>query len=45
MMLPYFLVTEHLAVEAGYIQKFFGYDARATQAYFLGVRGLIDLSE
>lgn len=44
-LLPYFLVTEHLAVEAGYIQKFFGYDARATQAYFVGVRGLIDLAE
>jgi len=40
-MLPYFLVTEHVAVEAGYVQKFFGYDARATQAYFLGVRGLL----
>ncbi len=42
-MLPYFLVTEHLAVEAGYIQKFFGYDARATQAYFVGLRGLVNL--
>ncbi|MCA9626517.1 MAG: hypothetical protein KC766_02570, partial [Myxococcales bacterium] len=42
-MLPYFLVTEHLAVEAGYIQKFFGYDAPATQAYFVGLRGLADL--
>ncbi len=41
--LPYFLVTEHVAVELGYVQKFFGYDARATQAYFAGVRGLIDL--
>ena len=42
-MLPYFLVTEHLSVELGYVQKFFGYDARATQAYFVGLRGLIDL--
>ncbi len=42
-MLPYFLVTEHLALEAGYIQKFFGYDAPATQAYFVGLRGLADL--
>jgi hypothetical protein len=42
-LLPYFLVTEHLSVEAGYVQKFFGYDARATQAYFLGLRGLVDL--
>ncbi|MEZ4373037.1 MAG: hypothetical protein R3B07_19595 [Polyangiaceae bacterium] len=42
-MLPYFLVTEHLAVEAGYIQKFFGYDAPATQAYFVGLRGLAEL--
>ncbi len=42
-MLPYFLVTDHLAVELGYVQKFFGYDARATQAYFLGLRGLMEL--
>jgi hypothetical protein len=41
-LLPYFLVTDHLSVELGYIQKFFGYDARATQAYYAGVRGLID---
>ena len=44
-ILPYFLVTEHLAVELGYIQKFFGYDARATQVYFLGLRGLFALRE
>jgi hypothetical protein len=43
--LPYFLVTENLSVEAGYVQKFFGYDARATQAWYLGVRGLFDLSK
>ncbi len=43
-ILPYFLVTEHAAVELGYIQKFFGYDARATQVYFLGLRGLFDFS-
>ncbi|MBK7579323.1 MAG: hypothetical protein IPI67_03870 [Myxococcales bacterium] len=42
-LLPYFLVTEHLSVEAGYVQKFFGYDARATQVYFLGLRGLMSL--
>ena len=43
VLLPYFLVTEHLSVELGYIQKFFGYDARATQVYFVGFRGLVDL--
>jgi hypothetical protein len=43
--LPYFLVTEHVSVELGYIQKFFGYDARATQVWFAGVRGLLDLGE
>jgi hypothetical protein len=42
-LLPYFLVTDSVSVELGYIQKFFGYDARATQAYFLGVRVLLDL--
>ena len=44
-LLPYFLVTEHLSVELGYIQKFFGYDARATQAWFIGVRGLLSFRE
>ncbi|MCC6903139.1 MAG: hypothetical protein IT377_29480 [Polyangiaceae bacterium] len=43
--LPYFLVTPHLSVEAGYVQKFFGYDARATQVYFVGLRGLASLGE
>lgn len=42
--LPYFLVTEQLSIEAGYVQKFFGYDARATQVYFVGARGLFDLA-
>jgi len=42
--LPYFLVTDHLSVEAGYVQKFFGYDARATQVYFVGLRGLLDVA-
>lgn len=42
-LLPYFLVSEHLSVEAGYVQKFFGYDARATQVYFVGLRGLMHL--
>jgi hypothetical protein len=44
-LFPYFLVTEHLAVELGYVQKFFGYDARATQAWLLGVRGLLRVGE
>ncbi len=39
-LLPYFLVTPRLAIEAGYIQKYFGYDARATYAVYAGVRGL-----
>jgi hypothetical protein len=43
--LPYFLVTEHVAVELGYIQKFFGYDPPATQAWFAGVRGLINIED
>lgn len=43
VLTPYFLITEHLALELGYIQKFFGYDARATQVYFVGARGLFDL--
>ncbi|MCC6213453.1 MAG: hypothetical protein IT376_01175 [Polyangiaceae bacterium] len=42
--LPYFLVTEHVSVELGYVQKLFGYDARATQVWFAGVRGLVELS-
>lgn len=41
--LPYFLVTPHLSIEAGYVQKLFGYDARATQVYFVGLRGLMDV--
>jgi hypothetical protein len=41
--LPYMLITERVSVEAGYVQKLFGYDARATQYYYLGVRGLFDL--
>lgn len=44
-VLPYFLVTDHLAVELGYIQKLFGYDARATQFWFAGLRGLIEVGE
>ncbi len=42
-LLPYFLVTPRLAIEAGYIQKYFGYDARATYAVYAGVRGLFEL--
>jgi hypothetical protein len=37
--LPYFLVTDAFAVEGGYVQKLFGYDARATQFFYVGVRG------
>jgi hypothetical protein len=37
-VLPYFQITEHAAVELGYIQKFFGYDATHTQTYYAGVR-------
>jgi len=38
-ILPYFLVTDAVAVEGGYVQKLFGYDARATQFFYVGVRG------
>ena len=38
-ILPYFLITDAFAVEGGYVQKFFGYDARATQFFYVGVRG------
>lgn len=44
-LLPYFLVTESVSVELGYVQKFFGYDARATQAYYAGARILFDLGD
>lgn len=37
-LLPYFKVTDHFAVELGYVQKLFGYDPPATQTYFVGVR-------
>ncbi len=38
-ILPYFLITDTFAVEGGYVQKLFGYDARATQFFYVGVRG------
>jgi hypothetical protein len=37
-LLPFFQITEHFAVELGYVQKFFGYDAPATQLWFAGAR-------
>ncbi|MCA9619346.1 MAG: hypothetical protein KC731_09990 [Myxococcales bacterium] len=38
MVLPYFRVTDHAAVELGYVQKLFGYDTPATQFFTGGVR-------
>ena len=37
-LLPYFQVTDHFAIELGYVQKFFGYDAPATQFWYAGAR-------
>ncbi len=36
--LAYARVTDHFAVELGYVQKLFGYDPPATQTYYAGVR-------
>jgi len=36
--LPYVQITEHAALELGYVQKFFGYDAVATYSLYAGVR-------
>src|SRR5262249_60215456 len=36
--LPYFLVTDRVALEFGYVQKFFGYDPPATQLFTFAVR-------
>lgn len=38
MVLPYFRVTDHAAVELGWVQKIFGYDTPATQFWTAGVR-------
>jgi len=35
---PYFKVTDHTAIELGYVQKIFGYDTPATQFFHIGVR-------
>jgi len=37
-ILPYAAVTEHAAVELGYVQKLFGYDVPATQFWYAGAR-------
>jgi hypothetical protein len=37
-VLPYFRITDHAAIELGYVQKLFGYDAVATQFWTAGVR-------
>jgi hypothetical protein len=36
--LPYIGVTERAALELGYVQKLFGYDAPATQLFYAGAR-------
>ncbi len=38
---PYLQVTEHAAIELGYVQKIFGYDTPATQFFHAGVRATI----
>jgi hypothetical protein len=43
VLAPYFQITEHAAIEAGYVQKFFGYDAPATQLWFGGARFAYDV--
>ncbi len=37
-VLPYFHITDHAALELGYVQQLFGYDAQATQLWSAGVR-------
>jgi hypothetical protein len=37
-ILPYVQLTEHAALELGYVQKIFGYDTPATQFYTVGAR-------
>jgi hypothetical protein len=38
--LPYLQITEHAALELGYVQKIFGYDTPATQFYTVGARAV-----
>jgi hypothetical protein len=38
MVLPYIRITDHAALEFGYVQKLFGYDTPATQFWTGGVR-------
>lgn len=37
-ILPYIRITDHAAIELGYVQKLFGYDPPATQFFTGGVR-------
>ncbi len=37
-ILPYMAITDHAALELGYVQKLFGYDAPATQLWYAGAR-------
>jgi hypothetical protein len=37
-VLPYFRITNHAALELGYVQKLFGYDVPATQFWNAGIR-------
>jgi hypothetical protein len=39
-VLPYFWITNHAAIELGYVQQLFGYDAPATQFWSAGVRAI-----
>lgn len=39
--LPFIGVTEHAALEFGFVQKLFGYDAPATQFLYIGARGAL----
>lgn len=38
---PYVQITEYVALEAGYLQKFFGDDAQATQFWYAGARAAL----
>jgi hypothetical protein len=40
---PYFQITDHFAIDGGYVQKFFGYDAPATQFFYGGIRFAQDI--
>jgi len=42
---PYVQISDHFAVDGGYVQKFFGYDAPATQFFYGGVRFAHDLDD